>query len=252
MSNDEFYKNKRFNGYKNIYLSNGANETLSNDGSGTTAAINKLSKKFFTNCINIYEPNKTDYRDIDTSNQTITYNGQEYLPGSVFLSDPNVHIIKNKITIKGVYHIKGWNFKNDKLHDKLHDETQNIPFVKNYYTKILEHFTLNNQNTILHLVQTPGELYDGTIITMNAMHDAIIEYIQANYNKLYSNNLLISVDIDKDEIEKYIASLELSQKKDRLADMKLESEQVKSAGNFKQKYIKYKTLYLKLKNDSFT
>ena len=36
-----------------------------------------------------------DYKDINTTNQTITYNGKTYQPGSVFISNPTQTITKN-------------------------------------------------------------------------------------------------------------------------------------------------------------
>ena len=202
-------------------LTNGANVNFVSGMGGTNNAITELGKKInnenlFFNHNNIelkFNSCDSQYNDlyedkliiktiIQNDNQKIKFNNESYCAGSVFLSEP-FKLDENKDkTIYGkkikVFHIKGINW-NDVENKNKNNEKYSILLVKTYYKSILDYFfNENNDDEVLHLVQTPGMLFGGTYHTtlglINAIKDKLTEIDEKNIN--ITNNKLLTVDVD--------------------------------------------------------
>lgn len=205
MTNEEFYQNLINNINNNndntfFYLTNGINKNLREGGSGTNKAITDINKDFFNlnnhnvifNTKNIVEINlgKNDNQNI-INNDIVEDNTY---PGTVLFKNIVNFKYKNKYNIEGVYHINGWNHKIENVEKKPGYKK----LVQAYYTAIMEHFFKIIQHrtdmSILHLIQCPGEIYQGTNITANILIETVKDYLINNKPELNSLNFRISID----------------------------------------------------------
>lgn len=227
---EQYFYNSIDNEYKKLYnntlptkyiLTNGANGEFKSGGAGTNSAITELGKQvnnnenlfFYQNNINlIFNSCDEDIpilkNIIDNDNQKIKFIDEYYCAGSVFLSNPletdenkDKTIYEKKIK---VFHIKGINWK---LVDNKNIEKNSIDLVKAYYKSILDYFfDKENDDEVLHLVQTPGAIFGGTKHTtkglFNAIKDKFNEINKKNIS--FKNNKLLTVDIDNYNYLSYI------------------------------------------------
>ena len=180
----EFYTSREFLNGNTILLTNGANINLSSSGSGTTAGLTNLSEKFFKSCELIFQPGE---RLIKSMENIPSYNSQIITPscitgepksfpaGTVFKNNHTQSFPGLNVTIKGVYHIKGidWKLVNQK---KLERGTANMNFVNVYYTTILRDFNESDAN-VLYLAQIPGEHFLGQQGTLHGLVNAVSDYL---------------------------------------------------------------------------
>ena len=159
-----------------------------------------------------------DNQTVNTNKQIAPYNTipATYNAGSVFFSEP---VTSSESKIKGVYHLKGINYKDSE--DLKSKEPLTKELVITYYTKILEH-TCNKihqyndsimkeaylknsydpaiyinkaQSICLCLSSVPGILFDGTL-TGEWLKEAVKEFIKT---ELYIRNpFRINIDSDPD------------------------------------------------------
>lgn len=223
MEKKDFYENLISNNFTtkniNFYLTNGTNKNLSDGGSGTNKAITDINENFFIldNENNIFCPNMSDMSDMsDMSNMpNITkekYNEQQIIKknikcknaGAVFYKEIENNKYKD-YNIIGVYHINGWNHKLFNVEKS--DDYKKL--VSLYYVAILDYFFKNIYDkknfSILHLIQCPGFLFSGTIITTKIFINTICGYLflkkeELNYSSKYFK---ISLDYDGDFNIKY-------------------------------------------------
>lgn len=203
-SSPNYYKRDENKDKKTFVLTNGANDTLSPQGGGTTAAIRIINPKLFDNPQLKFNPMDTlgefhnrglIERTINKKNQKITVNKTEYPAGSVFFVESTVpesggNEPKNKV--RGVYHIKGINYNNMEI-GRGPTEYLVRELVKAYYTAILEDFSKRTED-VLCLAQVPGSLYGGTENTLNAMLTAVLDF-QKNY-KVGRRPFQINIDAE--------------------------------------------------------
>lgn len=192
-----FYISRPFLRNKNIMLTNGANESLNEEGGGTTAGLRRLDgKRFFERWRKIYKPEKVDIHDsffkdivfFDDKHQVVpVYRNPFYdrfTAGTVFRTDVNYQFVdensKPIYTISGVYHIKGIDWTNE---DKSVEKSlANIIFVQEYYSAIIEDFLKNIYVTVLYLAQIPGANFKGGKGTLQGLVNAVSKHIQELLN----------------------------------------------------------------------
>lgn len=206
MENENFYKElTKTNHTTYFYLTNGINKQFLSGQDGTNKAITTINNDFFiidemeivfnSNEIVINNNLIDDFQKIKNNNILDT----DSYPGTVFYAYIQNFKYKNNYEIKAVYHINGWDHRSRNVESidgyKL--------LVKEYYEKIIDHFIKNrsknsNHMSVLHLIQCPGKIFNGTEITANILITTVKEYLIKNKNTLQTNlNFRISIDYQK-------------------------------------------------------
>ena len=200
----EFYTSRPFLNNMTIMLTNGANTNLNSDGSGTTGGLRELNdKNFFTTCELLYQPSDEIISSLGgipvQNNQLIkpqcinTASSASFPAGTVFKND-NVLKLSEKFAgvttvVKGVYHIKGINWKLVSIEEnKLERQIENINFVKEYYSKILDDF-YEKGTDVLFLAQIPGYFFQGEQGTELGLVQAV-----STFNLPGNQHIIVGID----------------------------------------------------------
>lgn len=199
--------------YYNLYhgcvfvLTNGANQSMNyGNGSGTTLAIQTLNLGLFDNitvedCI--FQPDITKYPFINSDNQQIIFSSEDTKlnkpAGTVYYKESNSNTnSKFKDVVKGVFHIKGVNLS--LFGNKAKTEEKKIKnLVYEYYTAVLNKFKdlcggVSGINAI-HLAPIPGQIFNGSEITENALLRAVNDFIGLYNLSLPSITINIGIDV---------------------------------------------------------
>jgi endonuclease/exonuclease/phosphatase family metal-dependent hydrolase len=234
-----------------FYLTNGTNYLLEHGWAGTNSAITAISDDFFIvkNYQPIYHighlGNKKFLfdragKDLLTTNteldklirdnslkfvEATKYTGATfYIPSDenfkwntelswpVGQSETKIKTNFKQYNIQGVYHLKGWAFRQEKYYVNdngtkllIEESIEYKKLVTAYYKAILDHFFefVKNEKagtmSILHLCQVPGEQFRATDITKNLFVYTIYIYIFSNRKQLepMKDKFKISIDHDK-------------------------------------------------------
>lgn len=189
-------------------LTNGANQYMNyiNGDSGTTLAIQTLNLGLFDNitvddCI--FQPNIEQYPSfINSGDQQIIFSSTDTKlnkpAGTVYYKESNSNADSEfKDVVKGVFHIKGVNLNVFGIEAKTKEkEIENL--VYEYYTAVLNKFKeLCGESDInaIHLAPIPGQIFNGSEITENALLRAVNDFIGRYDLSLPSITINIGIDV---------------------------------------------------------
>ena len=200
MANSAFY-----DVYCDYYLSNGANENINGFGSGTTEAIREISDEggfdFFDN---------KKYKDdvVDDAHGNISPNKIIYIERDDLNKQyKSIDGLKKKFgQVKGVYHFVP-------LHNTPNVNKMNTANDNNYADEILTIYynyraclvnterikKIGSCKKIVHLVQTPGEIFYGGFSTCYGMLLAVEFFFESK-----NDDIIISLDIEEDKFRNII------------------------------------------------
>lgn len=242
-----------------VYLTNGTNKKLNNDGDGTTAAFKTLSDDKVgdlfdvTHATTVFDSSLKKFGDKSKIEATIKDSAQVWKNASKYdrmyagsVIRVNVAGSNPAFPVCGGYHING--IEINIVSDKKNVETDSVGLVKAYYTAIMDDFftlamatpsssgTSSGKHHVLHLAQIPGNLYGGTEITGNAFHTAVTDWIASKTNGIPPLSMSMTISIDFEEHPSHLpgpatltAATDVSKEKVAALRVRLDSAKVKLA-----------------------
>jgi hypothetical protein len=235
---------------KNFMLTNGANPELQSGGSGTNGAITQISKdnRFFVDgnvlLDQIFSPN-VGTKILREIKQTMHFYDTTFDRCSVFKTKNVKRKVTEDKTIIGVYHIGGidWN-STDKSR-----RPRTLPLVTKYYLSILMDFFTDPNSDTLSLVDVPGNIYNGSGIAEIGMFIALctpqLYDLTIPKDKYIYVSDTVFTNISKTEIV-YLNFTPLTLDPTNVTFIDVSTSN-SLGGGYYNKYIKYKSKYLELK-----